>query len=54
MMHVPAPVIVTVVLRTVQAPEAAKLTASPDDAVAVTANGASPKVLFAKLPNEMV
>ena len=44
--QLPAPVIVTVLPDTVHLPDAAKLTGSPDDAVAVTVNGGSAVVLF--------
>ena len=52
--HEPAPVRWTVVPLTVQLPEAAKLTASPDDAVAETLKSASPKVLFPKAAKVIV
>lgn len=51
--QLPAPVSVTVLPRTVHDPDAVKLTASPEEAVALTTNGASPKVLFAKAPKVM-
>ena len=50
-MHVPAPTRVTVLPLTVQTPVVveAKLTGSPDDAVADTVNGAAPNVLLPSL-----
>src|SRR5687767_14440178 len=54
MVQLPVPVSVTVLPDTVQGPAASKLTVRPDDAVALTANGASPKVLLANAPNVMV
>ncbi len=42
MVQMPAPVIVTVEPATSQAPEAVNETGSPEDAVALTVNGASP------------
>ena len=50
----PAPVIVTVAVAIVQLPLALKLTTSPDDAVALTVNVGSPKVLAANAPNVIV
>lgn len=54
MVQLPAPVRVTVLPDTVQAPAVPKLTARLEEAVALTANGASPKVLFGKAPNVIV
>ena len=52
---VPAPVIVTVLPAIVAGPERMlKLTASPDEAVALTVKGASPYVLLASAPKVMV
>ena len=51
----PAPVIVTVLPEMVAGPETMlKLTGSPDDAVALTANGGAPSALFASAPNVIV
>ena len=44
MVQEPTPVSVTVLPLTVHAPAAVKLTAKPDEAVALTANGAVPYV----------
>ena len=54
--HVPAATNVTVFPETVQIPMVveAKLTASPELAVALIANGAVPKGWFASAPNVMV
>src|SRR2546428_839540 len=55
--QLPAPVIVIVaplVPPLVQLPVAPKLTVSPDEAVALTTNGGSPKVLPASAANVMV
>ena len=53
-MQVPAPVMWTVFPATVQGPEAVKLTASPEVAVALTVKSASPTVLPARAPNVIV
>src|ERR1043165_4112269 len=54
MVHVPAPVMWTVEPLTVQLPVAAKLTARPEDAVALTLKSASPKVLPRRAPKVIV
>ena len=52
--QLPAAVIVTVRLASVQAPLAANVTARPDDAVAPMVKGGSPYCLLASAPNEIV
>ena len=47
-MQLPAPLMCTVVPATVQLPLAAKLTGSPEDAVAETVKSGSPQVVFAE------
>jgi hypothetical protein len=56
MVQVPALASVTVALATVQVEEVvdAKLTAAPDEAVALTVNGAVPNALSARAANVMV
>ena len=52
---VPTPVMVTVLPLMVTGPERIwKLTGKPDDAVALTVKGASPKVLFVNAPKVIV
>ena len=53
-MQLPAPVMCTVLPLTVQLPLALKLTARPEDAVALTVKSRSPKVLFGSTPNVIV
>ena len=55
-MHVPTATKVTVVPDTVHTEVVveAKLTASPDEAVALTVNGAVPNASFVRAPNVMV
>ena len=54
MVQDPAPVIVTVVVAIVQLPLALKLTARPDEAVALTEKLGSPYDLFGNAPNVTV
>lgn len=55
MLQVPASARVTVAPDIVQTPESdAKVTASPDDAVALTVNGAVPTALFGRVANVIV
>src|SRR5438445_12858221 len=51
MVHEPPPVMCTVVPLIAQLPDAAKPTARPDVAVALTPKSGSPKVLFARAPH---
>ena len=53
-MQEPAPVRWTVDPATLQLPVAAKVTAKPDDAVALTAKSGSPKFLLANAANVIV
>src|SRR5919202_907243 len=52
--HVPAAVRVTVAPETVQAPVGVRTTGSPEEAVALSANGASPKVFSGSGSNVIV
>jgi hypothetical protein len=52
--QLPPPVKVTVAPATVQLPEALKVIVRPDDAVALTTNGMSPKILSGSAPNVIV
>ena len=54
MVHRPAPVRWTVEPVTLQLPVAAKVTASAEEAVALTLKSGSPKILSANTPNVMV
>ena len=54
MVQLPAAVICTAAPETMQLPVAAKLMASPDEAVALTVRSASPKVLFVSAANAIV
>src|SRR5947209_20533287 len=54
MVHEPAPVRWTVEPVTLQLPAAAKVTASAEDAVALTLKSGSPKILSANTPKMMV
>jgi len=54
MVHLPPPVMCTVVPDTEQLPLAEKLTVRPDDAVALTVKSGSPKVLLDRAPKLMV
>ncbi len=53
-MQVPTPVMVTVPANSEQDPAAVRVTGRPDDAVALTAKGASPYVLSAREANVIV
>ena len=54
MVQTPAPVRDTVLPPTVQLPLAVKLTASPEEALALIANGGSPNVRLLRGPNAIV